>query len=71
MLPRDHFVSRFSYFTTVGVKCRVAALKGCPVLHFSVVIFDWSFRIIDASIIKSFKSVLGGVRDVALIHYPS
>jgi hypothetical protein len=30
------------YFTTAGVKCRVAAVKSCPVLHFSVVIFSGS-----------------------------
>jgi hypothetical protein len=35
MLPRDHFVSRFLYFTTAGVKCCVASVKSCPVLHFS------------------------------------
>jgi hypothetical protein len=52
MLPRDHFVSRFLYFTTAGVKCCVAAVKSCPVLHFIVVIFFWSFGIIDASTIK-------------------
>jgi hypothetical protein len=34
------------------VKCCVAAVKSCPVLHFSVVIFFWSFGIIDASTIK-------------------
>jgi hypothetical protein len=50
MLPMDHFVSRFLYFTTTGVKCRVAAVKSCPVLHFSV-IFIWSFGIIDTSTI--------------------
>jgi hypothetical protein len=52
MLPRDPFVSRFLYFTTAGVKCCVAAVKICPVLHFSVVIFFWSFGIIDASTIE-------------------
>jgi hypothetical protein len=55
MLPRDHFVSRFLYFTTAGVKCWVAAVKSCPVLHFSVVIFFWSFGIIGASIIKCWE----------------
>jgi hypothetical protein len=54
MLPRDHFVSRILYFTTAGVKCRVAAVKSCPVLHFSVVIF-WSFGIIDANTIKCWE----------------
>jgi hypothetical protein len=49
MRPRDHFVSRFLYFTTSDVKCCVAAVKSCPVLHFSVGIFFWSFGIIDAS----------------------
>jgi hypothetical protein len=39
----DPFVSRFLYFTTAGAKCCVAAVKSCPVLHFSVVIFFWSF----------------------------
>jgi hypothetical protein len=52
MLLRDHFVSRILYFTTTGVKCCVAAVKSFPVLHFSVVIFFWSFGIIDASTIE-------------------
>jgi hypothetical protein len=30
----------------------MAAVKKCPVLHFSVVVFFWSFGIIDASTIK-------------------
>jgi hypothetical protein len=55
MLPRDHFVSRFLCFTTAGVKCCVAAVKSCPVLHFSVVIFFWSFGIIDASTIECWE----------------
>jgi hypothetical protein len=55
MLSRDHFVSRFLYFTTEGVKCCVAAVKSCPVLHFIVVIFFWSFGIIDASTIKCWE----------------
>jgi hypothetical protein len=55
MLPRDHFASRFLYFTTAGIKCCVAAVKRCPVLHFSVIIFFWSFGIIDASIIKCWE----------------
>jgi hypothetical protein len=29
MHPRDHFVSRFLYFTTTGVKYCVAAVKSC------------------------------------------
>jgi hypothetical protein len=45
MLPRDHFVSRYLYFTTTGAKCCVAAVKCSPLLHFSVVIFFWSFGI--------------------------
>jgi hypothetical protein len=53
--PRDHFVSRFLYFTTAGVKYCVAAVKSCTVLHFSVVIFFWSFGIIDASTIKCWE----------------
>jgi hypothetical protein len=47
MLPKENFVSRFLYFTTAGVKCCVAAVKSCPVLHFTVVTFVWSFGIID------------------------
>jgi hypothetical protein len=42
MLPRGHFVSRFLYFTTAGVKSCVADEKSCPILHFGVVIFFWS-----------------------------
>jgi hypothetical protein len=52
MLLRDHFLFRFLYFTTAGVKCQVASVKSCPVIHFSGVIFFWSFGIIDASTIK-------------------
>jgi hypothetical protein len=51
---RDHFVSRFLYFTTAGVKCRVAAVKSCPMLHFSFIFFC-SFEIIVASTIKCKK----------------
>jgi hypothetical protein len=50
MRQRDHFVSRFLYFTTAGVKCCVAA-----VLHFSVVIFFWSFGIIDVITIECWE----------------
>jgi hypothetical protein len=46
MLPMDHFVSSQQH---------VAAVKRCPVLHFSVVIFIWSFGIIDASTIKCWE----------------
>jgi hypothetical protein len=55
MLPRDHFVSRFLYFTTADVQCCVAAVKSCPVLHFSVLKLFWSFGIIDASTIKCWE----------------
>jgi hypothetical protein len=58
MLPRDYFVSRFLFFTTAGVKCCVAAVKSCPVLHFSVVIFFWSFGIIDASRLNQTESAI-------------
>jgi hypothetical protein len=40
MLPRDHPLSITIFFTKVGVKCRVAAAKNCPILHFSVVQFS-------------------------------
>jgi hypothetical protein len=68
--------SRFLYFTTAGVKCCVAAVKSCLVLHFSIVIFFWPFGIIDASTIKCWElstAQVGakGVRDVARIHYPT
>jgi hypothetical protein len=64
------------YFTTAGVKCCVTAVKSCPVLHFCVVMFFWSFGIIDASPIKCWELSAAqagarGVRDVARIHYPS
>jgi hypothetical protein len=55
ILLMDHLVSRYLYFTTAGVKCRVAAVKHCPVLHPSVFIFFWSFGLIDASAIKCWK----------------
>jgi hypothetical protein len=76
MFPKDQFISRFLYFTTAGVKCHLAAVKGCPVPHFSIVIFFWSFGIIDASTIKCWELSTAqagarGVRDVARIHYPS
>jgi hypothetical protein len=77
MLPRDHFASRFLYFTTAGIKCCVAAVKSCPVLHFSIIEFFWSFGIIDASIIKCWElstaqaGARGHVGYVALIYYLS
>jgi hypothetical protein len=60
----------FYYFTSAGVKCCVAAVKSCPVLHLSVVIFFWSFEIIDASTFKWWELSIAqagarGVRDVA------
>jgi hypothetical protein len=76
MLPRNHFVSRILYFTTAGVKCRVAAIKSCLVLHFSVVIFSCPSGSLMPALLSVenkvlLKPVLGDVRDVALIHYPS
>jgi hypothetical protein len=76
MLPRDHFVSRFLYFTTASVKCCVSAVKMCPFLHFSVVIcFGPSGSLIPALLSvenwEMLKPQLGGVRDFALILYPS
>jgi hypothetical protein len=44
-----HPFSRFLNFTTTGAKGRVAAVTSCHDLHFSVVIFFWSFGIIDFS----------------------
>jgi hypothetical protein len=43
------------------------------VFHFSVVLFIWSFRIIDSNTFKCWKlsTTQAGVRDLALIHYPS
>jgi hypothetical protein len=52
MLPRDHFFPRHLHITTAGVKCHVAAVKICPVLHFNVAIFLWFFGIIDSSTFK-------------------
>jgi hypothetical protein len=40
ILPREHIISRYFYFTIAGLKYPVAAVKCCPVLHFSVVIFS-------------------------------
>jgi hypothetical protein len=59
----------FQIFILHNSRCCVAAVKSCPVLHFSVVIFFWSFGIIDASTIKCWElstaqPVLGGVKDV-------
>jgi hypothetical protein len=76
MLPRDHFVSRFWFCTTAGVKCSVAAVKSCPVLHFSVDIFSGlSGSLMPAQLSVEnwiqLKPVLGGLRDIALIYYPS
>jgi hypothetical protein len=77
MLPRDHFVTGFLYLITAGVKCCVAAVKRCPVLHFSVVIFSLSFRIIDASTIKYWQlstaqaGPTGREGYIAHIHDPS
>jgi hypothetical protein len=76
MLPRDHFFSRYLYITSTGVKCYVAAVKSCPVLHFSVtvVILFWSFGIIESITFSVEYWVLlnpglGVVRDDALFHY--
>jgi hypothetical protein len=44
----------FLYFTTDAKWC-VAAVKSSPVLHFGVVIFVWSFGIIDTSTIKCWE----------------
>jgi hypothetical protein len=49
------YFSRFLDFTTAGVKCRLAAVKSCPKLHFSVVIFFLSFGIIDSRTFKGWK----------------
>jgi hypothetical protein len=63
--------------TTVMYKITIiSAVKSWPVLHFCVVIFFWSFWIIGSSTFKCWELgtahvVLGGVRDVALLHYPS
>jgi hypothetical protein len=70
MLPRDHFVSRFLYSTTAGVKCYVAAVKHCPVLHFSVHCLLIT-PLLSVENWVPLAPVLGGMRDVALIHYPS
>jgi hypothetical protein len=54
-----------------------AAVKSCPVPHFSVVIFFWSFGIIMTPTLLSvenwlpLKPVIGGLRDVACFHNPS
>jgi hypothetical protein len=40
MLPRDHFVSRFLYFITAGVKCYVAVVKVAP--YFTSVLLYFS-----------------------------
>jgi hypothetical protein len=49
----------FRYFYTsqqqMSIKCRVAAVKSCPVLHFSGVIFFWFFGIIDTSTNKCWE----------------
>jgi hypothetical protein len=63
------------YFTTADVKCCVAVVKCCPVLNFSVVIFFWSFGIIDVSTIKccdlsTAQAGARGVRDVAVFFVP-
>jgi hypothetical protein len=67
------------YFTT-ACRCQVLcdSCKKFPRTSLQCCnIFFWSFRIIDASTIKCWefsvplKPVLGGVRDVACIHYPS
>jgi hypothetical protein len=75
-MQQMRFVSRILYFTTAGVKCRVPAVKSCPVLHFSVVIFSGPSGSLMPALLSvenwvPLKPVLGGVRDVALIHYHS
>jgi hypothetical protein len=73
----------FQIFILHNSRCQVLCgnCKSCPVLHFSVVVFFWSFGIIYASTIKCWllfiknwvplKLVLWVMRDVARIHYPS
>ena len=70
LLSRDQLFTRIFIFTIAGVKCCVAAVKSCP-NFISVLYFLWSFVINDTNTfsIKNWiplKSVLGGVRDVAL-----
>jgi hypothetical protein len=76
MLPNDSFVSRFFYFTTAGVKCRVAAVKSCTVLPFSTVNFSSPSGSLMPALLSienlvPFKPVLWDLTDIALIHYPS
>jgi hypothetical protein len=75
-LPRDYFLTRCLYITTAGVNCCVAAVKSCPVLYFSVVIFSGgpsgslSQALFSVKNWVPLKSVQGGVRDVAPFYYP-
>jgi hypothetical protein len=75
MPPRDQTLSRFLYFTTACVKCCVAVVKSCAVLHFSVVIFGPSGPLILTLESVEYwvppKPVLWDVRNVALFHHPS
>jgi hypothetical protein len=76
IVPRDHFVSRFLYYKTAGIKCLEAAIKSYPILLISVVIFSGpSVSLMPALLsfenLVPLKQVLGDVKDVSLVHYPS
>jgi hypothetical protein len=68
----------FQIFILHNSRCQVfvAAVESCPVLHFSDVIFFWPSGSLMPALLSvengvSLKPVLGGVGDVARIHYPS
>jgi hypothetical protein len=76
MYTRDHFC--FQIFVLHNSMCQVpcGSRKSCPVLHFSVVIFSGPSGSLMPTLLSvknwvPLKAVLGGVRDVALIHFPS
>jgi uncharacterized membrane protein len=54
MLSRDHFVSRFLYITTSGVKCHLAAVKKLSHTYFTSVFF-LVHGIIDVSTISCWE----------------
>jgi hypothetical protein len=77
MLPRDQFVSRFLYFLyTAGIKCYVVAVKGCPyftsvLLYFAGPSGSLTQALLSIECWVMLKPVLGGIRDVAHVYYPS
>jgi hypothetical protein len=78
MLPRDHFFPDiYTSITKACVKCCVAAVKKVASYYTSVLLYlsgrsgSMSLALLSSENLGPLKPVLGGVRDVALIHFSS